>query len=170
MIPTLGRFCRIDIENYDYDLEKAVPLKAGSCTFHHSLVIHRTDPNKSPNRRIGLTIGYMSAKSKFIGKNFVFDFRMGEKITNDVISNCHQCGSPSDMHINCENVNCNLLFIQCEECKKEHEGCCSPDCISLKKLPQEEQEEIRKGQQNRKRFHSHSKLDLSKAFNKKTND
>ena len=59
---------RIDNENYDYDLEKAVPLKAGSCTFHHSLVIHRTDPNKSPNRRIGLTIGYMSAKSKFIGK------------------------------------------------------------------------------------------------------
>ena len=55
-------------KNYDYDLEKAVPLKAGSCTFHHSLVIHRTDPNKSPNRRIGLTIGYMSAKSKFIGK------------------------------------------------------------------------------------------------------
>lgn len=109
-------------------------------------------------------------ENKFEGKNFVFDERLGERISNKIISNCHQCGTPSDSHINCKNVNCNLLFIQCEKCKKEHEGCCSPKCISLKKLPQEEQEEIRKGQQNKKRFHSHSKVDLRKAFNKENND
>ena len=109
-------------------------------------------------------------ENKFEGKNFVFDQRLGERISDKIISNCHQCGWPSDTHINCKNVNCNLLFIQCEKCKKEHEGCCSPKCILLKNLPQEEQEEIRKGQQNRKRFHSHSKVDLRKAFNKENND
>ena len=31
--------------------------------------------------------------SKFIGKNFVFDARMGEKVTKDIISDCHQCGT-----------------------------------------------------------------------------
>ena len=109
-------------------------------------------------------------ENKFEGKNFVFDERLGERISNKIISNCHQCGMPSDTHINCKNVNCNLLFIQCEKCKKEHEGCCSPKCISIKNLPQEKQDKIRKGQQNRKRFHSHSKVDLSKALNKENND
>ena len=109
-------------------------------------------------------------ENKFEGKNFVFDERLGERISNKIISKCHQCGRPSDTHINCRNVNCNLLFIQCKTCKKDHEGCCSPDCIKAKNLPPEKQEKIRKPQQNKKRFHSHSKVDLSKAFNKENND
>ena len=109
-------------------------------------------------------------ENKFEGKNFVFDERLGERISNKIISKCHQCGRPSDTHINCRNVNCNLLFIQCKTCKKDHEGCCSPDCIKVKNLPPEKQEKIRKPQQNKKRFHSHSKVDLSKAFNKENND
>ena len=109
-------------------------------------------------------------ENKFEGKNFVFDERLGERISNKIISKCHQCGWPSDTHINCRNVNCNLLFIQCKTCKKDHEGCCSPDCIKVKNLPPEKQEKIRKPQQNKKRFHSHSKVDLSKAFNKENND
>ena len=32
-------------------------------------------------------------KSKFIGKNFVFDHRLGERITDDIVSQCHQCGA-----------------------------------------------------------------------------
>jgi len=105
-------------------------------------------------------------ENKFEGKNFVFDERLGERISDKVISNCHQCGDVADTHINCQNVNCNLLFIQCKKCKKEHEGCCSPECISIKNLSKEKQEEIRKGKQNRKRFHSHSRIDLSKGFKK----
>jgi len=61
-------------------------------------------------------------ESKFKGKNFVFDERMGERITDDVISNCHQCGEKSDNHINCENNHCHLLFIQCNACETVHEG------------------------------------------------
>lgn len=83
--------------------------------------------------------------NKFIGKNFVFDERLGESISQDVIAQCHQCGKAYDTHVNCKNVACNLLFIQCEECAKEHEGTCSSECQSIIHLPEEEQKELRKG-------------------------
>lgn len=86
-----------------------------------------------------------SLDSKFIGKNFVFDSRLGEKITNDVISNCHQCGKPCDEHTNCQNNGCHLLFIQCKECAEKYNGCCSIDCKETIHLPLERQKEIRKG-------------------------
>ena len=84
-------------------------------------------------------------ENKFIGKNFVFDLRIGERISDDVIANCHQCGTPCDVHTNCDNVGCNLLFIQCESCKKEMNNCCSEDCKKVTALSFEEQKEIRKG-------------------------
>lgn len=55
-------------------------------------------------------------ESKFIGKNFVFDDRLGERITEDIIARCHQCGKPADTHTNCKNDGCHLLFIQCADC------------------------------------------------------
>lgn len=83
--------------------------------------------------------------SKFIGKNFVFDERVGERITDDVISTCHQCGASCDNHVNCANDDCHLLFIQCEKCAKEMKGCCTPKCIEIISLPVGEQKKIRKG-------------------------
>jgi UPF0176 protein len=84
-------------------------------------------------------------ESKFIGKNFVFDDRMGERITEDVISRCHQCDQPSDRHVNCANDDCHLLFIQCEECAEKNKGCCTQHCIDVVSLPVEEQIRLRKG-------------------------
>lgn len=83
--------------------------------------------------------------SKFIGKNFVFDNRLGERITPEIISKCHQCGKPADTHTNCANDGCHLLFIQCEECQQKHEGCCSKECQDFIHLPEEERKELRKG-------------------------
>ncbi|WP_166921335.1 oxygen-dependent tRNA uridine(34) hydroxylase TrhO [Flavobacterium poyangense] len=87
-------------------------------------------------------------ESKFIGKNFVFDHRLGERITDDIVSQCHQCGKPCDVHTNCANEGCHLLFIQCEECAQAMEGCCSTDCVSVIHLPEEEQKAIRRGIKN----------------------
>lgn len=81
----------------------------------------------------------------FIGKNFVFDERLGERITNDILSSCHICGSPCDTHVNCVNSACHLLFIQCDSCKQKLEGCCSKECLSVMHLSEEEQKTIRKG-------------------------
>lgn len=86
-----------------------------------------------------------SLTAKFIGKNFVFDDRLGERVTEDVIANCHQCGKPCDHHTNCKNDGCHLLFIQCKECADAFDGCCSIDCKETIHLPLERQEAIRKG-------------------------
>lgn len=85
---------------------------------------------------------------KFKGKNFVFDERLGERITEDIIAQCHQCGKPCDMHTNCKNDGCHLLFIQCESCAAKYEGCCSEDCREEKNLPIEEQRIRRAGREN----------------------
>ena len=87
-------------------------------------------------------------ENKFIGKNFVFDDRRAEKISDDVIANCHQCGTPCDTHVNCANEACHLLFIQCEDCKTELDNCCSTGCKEIKALPFEAQKALRKGQGN----------------------
>ncbi|MDQ3051344.1 MAG: rhodanese-related sulfurtransferase [Bacteroidota bacterium] len=83
--------------------------------------------------------------SKFIGKNFVFDDRLGERISDEVISKCHQCGSVSDRHTNCANDDCHLLFIQCEACSEKKNGCCSKECVEFIALPIEEQIHLRRG-------------------------
>ena len=83
--------------------------------------------------------------SKFKGKNFVFDDRLGEKITEDIIAKCHQCGTPCDTHTNCKNDGCHLLFIQCTKCAETYAGCCTQACTDIVHLPLEKQIELRKG-------------------------
>jgi len=84
-------------------------------------------------------------ENKFIGKNFVFDERLGERITNEVIATCHLCGKTCDTHTNCKNEACHLLFIQCESCAEKYNGCCSQTCKEIFELPLEEQRMLRKG-------------------------
>lgn len=84
-------------------------------------------------------------ENKFIGKNFVFDERLGERITEDIIAVCHQCGKPCDDHTNCKNDGCHLLFIQCKECAEKYNNCCSDVCKETIELPEEQQKELRKG-------------------------
>ena len=100
-------------------------------------------------------------ENKFIGKNFVFDERRGERISDDVISKCHQCGKSCDTHVNCKNENCNLLFLQCSSCKVKHENCCSLECIKISKLPDNERLELRKGIENKKMYYSHKNVKLN---------
>ncbi len=83
-------------------------------------------------------------KSEFIGKNFVFDDRMGERVTKDIIGQCHQCKVASDNHKNCKNDSCHLLFIQCDKCAKKFNDCCSDVCNDFMQLDIEERKKIRK--------------------------
>jgi len=82
--------------------------------------------------------------NKFKGKNFVFDERLEERITDDVIAQCHQCGDAFDHHTNCKNKGCNLLFIQCPKCSEKFEGCCSEDCREVINWPEEKQKAYRR--------------------------
>lgn len=89
----------------------------------------------------------LGIENKFVGKNFVFDERRGERITDDVVAVCHQCGNPSDVHTNCVNDGCHLLFIQCDACKSQFENCCSSECQDIIHLSEEEQKALRKGKE-----------------------
>lgn len=82
---------------------------------------------------------------KFTGKNFVFDARLSERITNDIIAYCYQCSTSCDNYTNCNNKRCNLLFIQCMSCKKQYNGCCSVNCTEELAFPAKEQRTIRIG-------------------------
>lgn len=82
--------------------------------------------------------------NKFKGKNFVFDERLGERISEEIISQCHQCENKCDTHVNCKNVGCNLLFLQCDSCGDKYEGCCSEGCMEINKLDDEAKRELRK--------------------------
>jgi UPF0176 protein len=85
----------------------------------------------------------LGLESKFRGKNFVFDERLGESINQEVIAKCHQCGKPCDTHTNCANDDCHLLFIQCDECREHYNGCCTDECKEIIELPQEERIQLR---------------------------
>jgi UPF0176 protein len=94
------------------------------------------------------TVKEKGLENKFRGKNFVFDDRLGERISDEIISKCHQCGKPADTHTNCKNSACHLLFIQCDECSKKYDDCCSTECQQVYQLPEEMQKELRKGKEN----------------------
>jgi UPF0176 protein len=108
-------------------------------------------------------------ESKFIGKNFVFDHRLGERITDDIVSQCHQCGKPCDVHTNCINEGCHLLFIQCEKCAQAMQGCCSQDCVDVIHLPEEEQKAIRRGVKNGNKIFKKGKSDVLTFKNREAN-
>jgi UPF0176 protein len=117
--------------------------KASAYMLHHGFknvfhleggIIHYSNQVKEKN-----------LENNFIGKNFVFDERLGERITEDIIAQCHQCGQPCDTHVNCVNDACHLLFIQCEGCKTRFEGCCSQECQDFIHLPEDRQKAMRKG-------------------------
>lgn len=82
--------------------------------------------------------------NKFRGKNFVFDERMGEHVSNEIIARCHQCGEPADTHVNCANDACHILFIQCDSCAEKYDRCCSDKCADFIQLPEEDQRRLRK--------------------------
>jgi UPF0176 protein len=102
-------------------------------------------------------------ESKFKGKNFVFDERLGERISTDIISKCHICGSTSDRQLNCANNACHILFIQCETCGNHLENCCSEHCKDVLQWPKEKQLEEKKKNAT---THTHHARLRNKVFTK----
>ena len=98
-------------------------------------------------------------QNKFKGKNFVFDERRGERITEEIVSVCHICGTPADTHTNCANSACHLLFIQCDKCKEKLDNCCSSECREIFHLPIDEQKELRIGIDNSNKIFKKGRAD-----------
>jgi UPF0176 protein len=107
------------------------------------------------------TVKEKGLENKFRGKNFVFDERLGETISGEIIAFCHQCGKPADTHTNCKNSGCHLLFIQCAACAERYDGCCSDTCMETYHLPIEKQKELRKGKVNDQKIFNKSRRRLT---------
>jgi UPF0176 protein len=103
-------------------------------------------------------------ENKFKGKNFVFDHRRSERVSEDIISNCHQCGEKCDEHINCSNEACHLLFIQCQNCGEKMNHCCSEECKEIYALPEDERKELRKGKADSNKIFKKGRTDHLKAL------
>lgn len=75
--------------------------------------------------------------NRFRGKNFVFDERLGERISDEVIAHCHLCHTTKcDTHIHCKNQACHVLFICCTNCLLKKRNYCSYTCMTFDRLPQ----------------------------------
>ena len=59
-------------EPFDDSVVVNTPLKAGQFSFHHTMVIHSSTPNRSNDRRIGCGISYIPTHVRHIGT-----YRMG---------------------------------------------------------------------------------------------
>lgn len=110
-----------------------------------------------------------SIENHFIGKNFVFDERLGERITDDIISQCHICGKSCDNHHNCANTSCHLLFIQCDDCREKLSECCSIACQDIINIDEEEQKALRKGQNKGQNIFNKSKARMASLNSSKKN-
>ncbi|HEU4677331.1 MAG TPA: rhodanese-related sulfurtransferase [Candidatus Paceibacterota bacterium] len=74
--------------------------------------------------------------NRFLGKNFVFDERLGERISGEVIAHCHLCNTAKcDEHTHCRNDACHALFICCPSCNARLNGYCSYRCRLFDALP-----------------------------------
>lgn len=141
---------QIVIRNFEQEKDKKILLYCTGgirCEKASSFLLHNgfTDVSQLYGGIIEYAqqIKHLGLPSKFIGKNFVFDERLGETIDGQIISHCHQCGKPADTHVNCANDDCHLLFIQCSECASAYDKCCSDECAAIIKLPLETRRELR---------------------------
>lgn len=64
----------------------------------------------------------------FKGTNFVFDGRLGRKITDDALAECITCGAETSFVSNCRNDSCHKRMVQCKTCETSFHGTCSEAC------------------------------------------
>lgn len=80
----------------------------------------------------------MLEESAFKGVNHVFDGRMGEVITEDLLTRCTNCGQPCNLQTDCANSSCprpfdQRMFVQCVDCAATMNGACSESCRQVVK-------------------------------------
>ncbi|KAI8112942.1 hypothetical protein M9434_004261 [Picochlorum sp. BPE23] len=75
------------------------------------------------------------------GSLYVFDGRMAIRPNKDAqeplepVASCALCGGKAILpHLNCANVDCNKLFLACQECQDKLQGCCCEQCTKAPRL------------------------------------
>ena len=69
------------------------------------------------------------------GKCFVFDDRLAISLNKkniEPLNECAWCSKKYDDYINCHNLDCDKLFICCEECREKYNRSCCGECRNAK--------------------------------------
>jgi UPF0176 protein len=82
----------------------------------------------------------------FEGKCFVFDDRLSIDIGGapNTWASCKWCGAKTTRHQNCANMDCNSLFICCEDCAMPNKGLCTLECGDGERVREFRDEHIHK--------------------------
>ncbi|KAI1319633.1 hypothetical protein EDD11_003626 [Mortierella claussenii] len=130
---------------------KSVKMLQGGVTAYGRYIqdrrkeVQRSDMDHQNDGTDAMTATASKVESIYKGKNFTFDKRLGEPITEDVLATCHTCGAPCDSYCNCSNMACNLLMISCPSCLEKHQGTCgSGSCVDMVRELNEKQKQIQK--------------------------
>ena len=78
----------------------------------------------------------MELRSSLLDANGQAD-NSSEEVDEEQVIRCIHCGKPVDVFPpsrNCANVDCNSLFLSCQECAQKMNGCCSDACTSAPRL------------------------------------
>lgn len=67
----------------------------------------------------------------YVGDCFVFDDRVSIEVDDKVLSECDVCGSSCKTYQDCQNDNCNKLFIGCNACMEKLNNTCSRKCFQF---------------------------------------
>lgn len=90
-----------------------------------------------------INYGLKEGSKHWQGKLFVFDDRLTVPLSEEkteTVGKCHFCGTATESYYNCANMDCNCLFLCCQECLKEYTGTCKTSCKSAKRLRPYEQQ------------------------------
>lgn len=123
------------LDDQAFDLDKKVLMYCtGGIRCEKFSILMAKRGFKDVNQLHGGILNYAQKErgAHFKGKCFVFDDRLVVPVNHDdeePISVCEISGAPSDMYINCANMECNRLFVCAEEAAIEMQGCCSDDCL-----------------------------------------
>ncbi len=107
------------------------------CELFSSLLIEEGVKNVFQLHGGIINYGVQEKSKHWVGKLFVFDDRLSIPISEEeapVIASCLHCKKSCETYHNCANMDCNELFISCQECLKKMLGCCKEECQCSKRL------------------------------------
>lgn len=84
-----------------------------------------------------INYGHKEGSQHWLGKLFVFDDRLAVPISDEeapIVGKCHHCKTSNDSYYNCANMDCNHLFLCCQECLEKYVGCCKEACSQSPRL------------------------------------
>ncbi|KAL8424656.1 hypothetical protein Efla_006441 [Eimeria flavescens] len=115
-------------------------------------------PSTGPQARWGPSASDCAAgESLFVGSNYVFDHRMCQEVTPDLLARCGLCGGPTGRLLNCSSRQCGRRLALCLSCCLLRGSYCSASCAARGVLERDSQRQA-KIQRRLQVRHTHKRM------------